>query len=499
MSEDNSKNLEDKLKDRSKKITNINEVVEVLHWDQEVMMPEGGIEARKQQLSTLSGLRHELIVSEELETILENINVDELDQKGKSNYREIKRMHDRSKRIDQELIEELSSQSSQTLDKWKKARKEDNFDIVKDELKELIRLKREYANQVNPDKEPYKVLFNDYEPYIEFETMHEIMTSLRDNLTEIFSSIKEGDKDIENVFEKEVSKDKQKELNEEVLDSLGYDRKRGRLDTSEHPFTTGNQFDARITTRFSDEDLSKSLFPTIHEFGHALYEQGLPKEHYGLPSGTSRDLSIHESQSRLWENHVGRSKSFWSYMTPKLTQLKDFSDVSSNELWLSANRVKKENLIRVEADEITYHLHIYLRYEIERKLINGEIEVEELPEVWNEAMNQYLDLTPEQEVEGVLQDIHWYQGSIGYFTTYSLGSVIAAQIYNAAEKDIVELDQKIEQGEFEELREWLKENVHAHGCIYKTEKLVKKATGEELDVKHFLRYIKDKYSEIYDF
>ena len=488
----------EQLKQKSRKITNIEEASEILHWDQEVMMPEKGVEARQQQLSVLSGLSHQILVSEELGNAIENIEPENLSQGDKSSYREIKREHNRSTSVDQELVEKISSQSSQTLDKWKKARKEGDFNIVKEDLEELVELKREYARQIDPDEEPYKVLFKDYEPYIEFENMQEVMEALRDELTDLFDAIKESDVRPENKFEVEVSEDRQLERNKEILNDLGYDWDRGRLDTSEHPFTVGNQHDARITTRFNENDISKSILPTIHEFGHALYELGLPKEHYGLPAGSSRDLSIHESQSRLWENHVARSKEFWNHFTPKLQEVEAFEDVESEQLWKSINRVKEENLIRVEADEVSYHLHIYLRYSLERKLVNGEIEVEELPERWNDKMEELLGLRPENDVEGVLQDIHWYQGSIGYFTTYSLGSVLSAQIYDALEDEIEGLDEKINNGEFEELRNWLKENIHSKGSLYRTEDLIKQATEEKLNPEYFLNYIEDKYSRIYN-
>ena len=488
----------EELKRKSRKITNIEEASEILHWDQEVMMPEKGVEARQQQLSVLSGLSHQILVSEELGNAIENIEPGNLSQGDKSSYREIKREHNRSTSVNQELVEKISSQSSQTLDKWKKARKEGDFDLVKEELEELVELKRKYARQIDPDEEPYKVLFKDYEPYIEFENMQEVMEALRDELTDLFEDIKDSDVRPENRFEVEVPEERQLELNKKILDNLGYDWDRGRLDTSEHPFTVGNQHDARITTRFNENDISKSILPTIHEFGHALYELGLPKEHYGLPAGSSRDLSIHESQSRLWENHIARSKEFWNRFTPKLQQLEAFQDVEAEELWKSINRVKEENLIRVEADEVSYHLHIYLRYSLERKLINGEIEVEKLPERWNDKMEELLGLRPENDVEGVLQDIHWYQGSIGYFTTYSLGSVLSAQIYSSMEEEIEGLDEKIAEGDFEDLREWLKENIHSKGSLYKTEDLIEQATGEKLNPEYFLNYIESKYSRIYN-
>jgi len=488
----------ERLEQKVRKIINLEETVEILHWDQEVMMPEGGSKARAQQLSTISGIQHELLVSDELGNIIEGLEDKDLSEEQKAVLREIRREHNRSKKVDSELVEKISEQSSTTLESWKKAREENDFSIVESELKQLVELKREYADQINPDKEPYKVLFSDYEPYIRFETMEKIMERLKEELVPVIEEIRQSDVEIGNVFEAEVPEKQQEKLNQEILDVLGYNLDRGRLDVSEHPFTVGNQFDARITTRYSENDVSKSLMPTIHEFGHALYELGLPQESYGLPTGQSRDLSIHESQSRLWENHVGRSKEFWQGILPKLKQVEVLEDLTAEESYRSINRVREDNLIRVEADELTYHLHIALRFELERQLINGEIEVSELPELWNDKMDELLGIRPEDDLEGVLQDIHWFQGSIGYFTTYSLGSVISAQLYSSLEEDISGLDQKIKENNFSELKEWLRENIHQNGKLYKTEKLVEKATGEKPTADYFLNYIENKYGEIYD-
>ena len=486
----------ERLKEKSKKITGLKQASGLLHWDQEVMMPEKGIKARSQQLSVLSGIKHEMIVSEELHKLLESIDPEDLDELDKATYREVNREHERARKVDQELIEEISAQSSMTVDKWKEAREKDDFSVVEEDLQELIRLKRKYVEQINPDEEPYKVLFNDYEPYIRFETMEEIMETLRSELKDILEKIRESSANPDNVFEKEIEEKRQMEINREVLDSLGFDWSKGRIDISEHPFTSGNQFDARITTRVDEKDVSKTLMPTVHEFGHALYEQNLPESKYGLPVGESRDLSIHESQSRLWENHISRSESFWKYIQENIAE---FEESNTKELYRSINRVREDNLIRVEADELSYHLHIYLRFKIERQLVNGDIEVSDLPERWNEKMENLLGVRPENDKTGVLQDIHWYQGSIGYFTTYSLGSVISAQLYEAIEKDVKDLDEKIESGEFKEVREWLKENIHQHGKLYRTEELVEKATGEKPEADSFLSYIRDKYSKIYNF
>lgn len=488
----------EKLEQKVRKLINLEETAEILHWDQEVMMPEGGAQARAKELSTISGIRHDLLVSDELGNIIEGLEEQNLSNEQKAVLREIKREYHRSKKVESELVERISEQSSATLEKWKKARKEQDFSIVEEELSELVELKREYAKQIDPDEEPYKVLFSDYEPYIRFETMEEIMSELKQELVPLIEKIRESGVEIDNCFDQRIPQKEQEELNKEILNILGYDLNRGRLDVSEHPFTVGNQFDARITTRYSDEDISRSIMPTIHEFGHALYELGLPQEKYGLPTGQSRDLSIHESQSRLWENHVGRSREFWEGVLSELGNTEGLENITSEEAYRSINRVKKDNLVRVEADELTYHLHIMLRFELERKLVNGEINVSELPELWNDKMEDLLGIRPENDLEGVLQDIHWYQGSIGYFTTYSLGSVISAQLYKTMEQEVDGLDSKIAKNSFEDLKDWLSENIHQHGKLYKTEDLVEKATGEKPNSDYFVDYIKNKYAEIYN-
>ncbi len=489
----------EQLEEKTRKLKNLMEVVEDLHWDQEVMMPEKGIGARSQQLSVVSGLRHDLLTSDELGDLIEDLEGKDISEEQEAVLREISREHRRAIKVPSELVEKISETSSNCLDRWKKAREEDDFEQVAPVLEELVELKREYAEAIDPDEEPYKVLFKDYEPYIQFETMERILERLRENLTDMVEEIRASEPDIKTeALKGEIPPDKQMGVSRNLVEELGYDWERGRLDTSAHPFTAGNQFDCRITTRFDEDNLAEGLMASIHECGHALYELGLPQKHYGSPLGSSRDLSVHESQSRLWENNVGRSEAFWRYLLPKLKQQTDaFDDTTVQDCYESINQVKEDNLIRIEADELTYHLHIVLRFELERALINGEIEVEELPELWNRKMEELLGIRPDSDANGVMQDIHWYQGSLGYFTTYSLGSVLAAQIFNAAKQDIESFEQKIEDGEFEPLRDWLRENIHRHGQLYRTEELVKKATGEKPNADYFLEYVEEKYGELY--
>ena len=478
----------EELKEHSREITNLGNISGLLGWDQEVMMPEKGIQARKQQISILSGINHDKITSKKLEEILREIDSEELSKEDKAVYREIKRSHERASKVPRDLQQKISEKSSETVKIWQKAKKEDDFEIVRPHLEELVELKRRYAEEIDPDKEPYEVLFKDYEPYIPFEDVEDVMKTLGIELSQLYDEVEKGQ---ENIFEGDFSEEDQEQALRRIVEDLGFDFDKGRLDASEHPFTSGNQFDARITTRFNEEDFSEGLMAGIHEFGHALYQLGLPQEKYGLPTGSARDLAVHESQSRLWENHIGRSEEFWKHILPVLDEELDF-EASPEQCFDSVNRVKEESLIRVYADEISYHLHIVLRFEIGRALINGEIEVGELPERWNSKMEELLNVRPESDSKGCLQDIHWMQGMFGYFSTYSLGTVLASQIYSELEKDIDGLDSKIEQGKFEEVRKWLKKNVHSKGCLLETEQLIEELV-DGLDADEFVEYLREKY------
>jgi carboxypeptidase Taq len=312
----------------------------------------------------------------------------------------------------------------------------------------------------------------------------------------LIDDIEASDADLADPFEGTYPEADQEALVRAALDTLGYDWNRGRLDTAAHPFSMGTQFDARVTTRFKPDDPLDALGSTIHEFGHATYTLGLPQDEYGTPLGQSRDLSVHESQSRLWENHVGRSRPFWDLFGPTVNDHLG-TDVSPRDLYEAANQIYPDNRIRVEADELTYHLHIILRFEIERDLVRGDLEVDEIPQVWNDKMDEYLGVRPDTDAEGCLQDIHWTHGNFGYFPTYSLGSVLAAQLFAAAEDDLGNLDEDIRNGEFDDLHDWLTEHVHRHGCRYTTDDLIEEATGEALTADYFVDYARGKFGDLY--
>mgnify|MGYP000203422894 CR=1 FL=1 len=478
-------------------LTYLNDAGGVLGWDQQVTMPEGGTPARSKQSSALSAVTHEKLTDERVGEWLDDLDEADLSEGQRAVVREVRREHERAVEVPEELVTEISETASNALPVWEEARAEDDFDAFAPTLERMIELKREYAAAIDPDRDPYEVLFEEYEPYLGLDTAERVLERLRDELVPLIDEIQGSDAELADPFDGEYGEDAQEETVRAALDELGYDWEHGRLDTAPHPFSSGTQFDARVTTRFDPADPMGAIGSTIHEFGHATYTQGLPREHYGTPLGQSRDLTVHESQSRLWENHVGRTRAFADFFAPTVNDHLG-TDVTPRELYEAANQIYPDNLIRVEADELTYHMHIVLRFEIERDLIRGDLDVADVPQVWNEKMDEYLGVRPDTDAEGCLQDIHWTHGSFGYFPTYSLGSVLAAQLYAAAERDLGSLDDRILNGEFADLHEWLTENVHRHGARYETDDLVQKATGEAFTAEYFLEYAKEKYGELYD-
>jgi len=487
----------DALLEEYGRIANLGHAASVLNWDQEVMMPEGGTPARSQQLSTLSGLRHELLVEGDVGDHLDTLEASDVSDEQAAAVREVRHDYDRQASVPRELVEEISATTSEALPTWKEAKAEDDFSVFAPVLEELVELKREYAAHIDDSRDPYEVLFEEYEPYLGLDTAERVLGRLADELPPLIEEVRESDADLADPFEGGTfDTDTQEAVSWDILDTLGYDWERGRLDTAPHPFSTGNVYDARVTTRFDEADPLGAITATIHEFGHAQYTLGLPEEKHATPLGGSRDLSVHESQSRFWENHIGRTRAFWETFTPKLNERFGL-DASPKEVYEAANTVDPSNLVRVEADELTYHAHILVRFEIERDLIQGKLAVEDVPEVWNEKYEEYLGVRPDTDSEGCLQDIHWSHGSFGYFPTYSLGSVLAAQI-DAAVRSELDVDGLVRDGDFDPIREWLREQVHQHGSRYTTDELVEKATGEPYTADYFLDYVNSKYGSLYD-
>ncbi|MFB6079811.1 MAG: carboxypeptidase M32 [Haloferacaceae archaeon] len=494
--EDESPEGYDELVGRVRRIGNVDNAAGLLSWDQQVMMPEEGTPARSGQLSALSAVRHDLLTADETGDLLDSVE-GEVDGERAALVREVRRDHGRAVRVPTDLVERISAASSEALSAWREAKADADFDAFAPHLRELVDLQRQYAEHVDPDRDPYEVLFEEYEPCLPLDHAERILTELRETISPLVDEIRATDAALADPFDGTYDADAQEAMVRDALDLLDYPWERGRLDTAPHPFSMGTVYDARITTRFDESNPLDALTSTIHEFGHATYTLGLPEADYATPLGEARDLSVHESQSRLWENHVGRSRAFLERFLPTMREHLGV-DAGGREVYEAANRVHEDNVIRVEADELTYHLHVVLRFEIERDLVRGDLDVEEVPAVWNDRMDAYLGVTPDDDAEGCLQDVHWAHGNFGYFPTYSLGSAMAAQLYAAAERDVDDLDERVRAGEFAPLKSWLRDRIHRHGKRYETGDLVRRATGEEFTADRFTDHVTEKFGALYD-
>jgi carboxypeptidase Taq len=487
----------EQLLDRNRRITNLGNAAMHLYWDEQVVMPEGGTPARAQQRSAISATAHELLVDDDVAGWLDELDGPALDEEQAANVREIRRNHERVADVPTELVEELTEVGSENQQIWQEAKAEDDYDRFAPRLERLRDLERERAGHVDPGTDPYEVLYEDSNPYLSLDTMERIFDELRAALPPLIEAIRDSETDLADPWEGEYSEADQEALSEAVLDVLGYDRSRGRLDTAPHPFMAGTQFDARVTTRFKPTDPLDALTATIHEYGHASYQLGLRQDAYGTPLGESRSAGVHESQSRFWENHIGRTRPFWERFLPTFKQHIDgHDDLTVQEAYEATNRIRPDNRIRVEADELTYHMHIILRCEIGRRFVEGDIEAAEIPGLWNEKMDEYLGVVPETDSEGCLQDIHWTSG-FAAFHGYTIGTVLAAQL-NAAIRDDLDVDALVREGEFDPIREWLGERVHRQGQRYTTPELVEQATGEPLTAEYFIEYAEEKFGDLYD-
>jgi carboxypeptidase Taq len=493
-----------KFKEKLLELYYIGSTIAILNWDRDVFMPVEGSNLRAEKISYLAGLLHEKFLAKDFEKMLKELKK-EMDKKNLSPkesaiIKEVWREFEKEKKLPLEFVKELSEICSKAQGVWMKAREKSDFKMFQPYLKKIIKLKKQEAEYIGYKNSPYDALLDVYEPEMTTQEIYTILEDLKNFLIPFIKQIKNSKVKINpKILKGNFPISKQKKFDKLIAKKIGFNFESGRLDVSTHPFTTSfHPSDVRITTRFDKNDLFYSVSSTMHEVGHALYEQGILPENFGTPLGESISLGIHESQSRVWENIIGKNKLFWKYFYPILQ--KEFSQpflkVKLEDFYNAINYVKP-SLIRTEADEVTYNLHIIMRFEIEKDLIEGKIKVEDLPKIWNSKMKEYFGINVPNDRLGILQDVHWSCGSIGYFPTYSLGNLYSSQFYNAAKKDILNLEKEISSGNFKNLREWFRKNIHIHGKFYSASELVKKVTGEKLNNKYFINYIKNKYSEIY--
>ncbi len=495
----------EKLTERLREVTYLGTAIAVLQWDQEVTMPKKGADARAHTISLLAGLVHNKFLEVDHDGLLsglkKKLDGGKLSPAEATVVRETWRSFSRERKLPETFVKEMAKLTSKSQNVWTEAREENNFAKFAPYLEQVVEKKREEAKLIGYADSPYDALLDTYEPGMTTSEIERIFGDLKTFLVPFLARIqKVSNNKLPHVIAKSAHFpiEKQIELSKQVAESMGYDLDAGRIDVSAHPFTTSfHPNDVRITTRYNPKDVLESIFPTMHEGGHALYEQGLPHEHFGTPLADATSLGIHESQSRLWENMVGKSLSFWKHWYPKLQ--KEFPGVFTAPLadFYASVNIVKPTLIRVEADEVTYNLHIIIRFELEKALIEGTIAVKDLPKLWSERYKEYLGITPKSDKEGVLQDVHWSTGYIGYFPTYTLGNLYSAQFWNTAKKQIPDLPKKIGKGDLKTLREWLRKHIHQHGKSYSAEDLALKITGEKLNPDYFSRYLEEKYTNIY--
>lgn len=493
----------DQLKAVLAEVADLNYAAALLGWDQQTYMPPGGTQGRGYQLGTLQSIAHNRFTSaevgrwlDELKPYAEQLDPDSDDARL---VRVTRRLYEKQTKVPAELVVEFAQVTTTAHQVWQEARAENNFAKFRPYLEKIADLRRRYAELFAPYDHVYDPLLDDFEPGLKTADVRVIFDTLRSQQVALLQAIA-AQPQVESAFlHQHYDEQKQWDFGVEVITRFGYDWKRGRQDKSAHPFTINFGIDdVRITTRILPNYVGSALFSTMHEAGHALYELGSDHSLARTPLAGGASLALHESQSRMWENLVGRSLPFWEYFYPRLQELfrAQLGDISLETFYKGINRVEP-SLIRVEADEATYNLHIMLRLELELAMMEGTLEIKDLPEAWNARMEEYLGIVPPDDAQGVLQDVHWSGGMIGYFSTYALGNLVSAQLWECIYTDIPGLPDQIRRGEFASLLEWLREKIHRHGSKYEPQELVQRVTGSKIDPAAYIRYLQGKFGEIY--
>lgn len=479
----------------------------LLGWDEETQLPPKGIDERAEQIALLHSAIHGRIIAPEMPELLSKVGVTDENPRGdvslsaieRSFLRAFHRRYRRAISLPASLVSELARVTSKGQAVWREARRTEDFTLFAPHLSRIVELTREKARCYGSSEHLYDPLLDEFEPWMKTSVVRKIFQPLKQRLSELAARIRDARQVDDRFLTKRFPIAAQEEFGRIVLADMGFDGDRGRLDVSAHPFTETLGFDdVRITARYDEQLLKMGMSSIIHEAGHALYEMGFPETLRGslLASGTS--LGIHESQSRLWENLIGKSRAFWQYYFPILKRIfaAQLDGVSVDQFYRAINKVEP-SFIRIEADEVTYGLHIVLRFELETSILQGDISVPEAPAAWNDRMEELVGVRPERDSDGILQDIHWSSGLIGYFPTYALGNLYGAQFVAKMREELPALDQELEKGNLRAVLEWLRANIHVHGSALTAEELCRSVTGAPLDPNHFLAYLTEKYTSIY--
>lgn len=482
------------------KLNDLSQAQSALHWDMATMMPAGGAEARAEQLATLGSISHAILTDDGIEELIGEASNDskKLNSWQKANLHDMKRQFKHAACVPQKLLKELTRQGSKCEMVWRKARTENDFKTLSPHLKKVVDIVRDIAKHKSQafDCSPYDALLDQFDPGRSTKQLDPIFNDLEAFLPEFIGKVveKQASQTAITPLKGPFDIAKQKELSLKLLDIIGFDLNEGRFDESVHPFCGGYPSDIRITTRYDEADFTSSLMGVIHEAGHAMYEAALPSKWRNQPVGKDCGMTVHESQSLLIEMQACRSRAFLKFLFPMVK--KHFGGKGKGWSFENFHRIYNKvepSLIRVDADEVTYPAHIMLRYHIEKYLIGGDMEVEDLPVAWEQGMEKFLGIKPDSDANGCMQDIHWMDGSFGYFPSYTLGAMYAAQFFSAAKKANKDITKGLEKGDFAPLKTWLNENVHEKGSVYSAEKLLEKATGSTLDVAIYKEHLHKRY------
>ncbi|NOX62075.1 MAG: carboxypeptidase M32 [Chloroflexi bacterium] len=489
----------------SREVALLKSLGSLLNWDQETNMPRGATSYRSQQRSYVAGKAHRLFIDPRVDELLNIVEASELVSDPFSdaavNVREWRHDYDRAAKVPSRLVEEISRTSVLAHEAWVNARRDANFALFRPHLAKLIDLVREMAEAIGYESNPYDALLDGYEPGETTANVEKLFSQLREAVVPLVQAIQHASRRPKvEILQRHFPIERQKLFGQAAAIAFGYDFQRGRIDAVTHPFATDVGLgDVRITTRYNERFFNESFFGILHETGHGLYEQNLPAEHYGTPRGEAVGMGVHESQSRLWENFVGRNLAYWEHWFPRAQQMypESLSDATLEEFHFAINEVRP-SFIRVEADEVTYNLHIMLRFELEQAIIRGDLAVDDIPAAWNERFEQYFGLKTPDDSQGCLQDVHWSFGGFGYFPTYTLGNLYAAQIFDAACQALPDLEARFRVGDFAPLLAWLKENIYDQGRRYRSRELIRRITGRDPDASALIAYLREKFGSLYD-
>jgi carboxypeptidase Taq len=494
----------DDLIRRFKEYSLLGSCASLLSWDELTYMPPKGAVHRAEQMALLARLTHEMLTAPAMGDLLKAAETSDAasgaDGIAAANLREIRRQYDRAVRMPKSLVEEIARVTSRAQQVWQSARKANDFRSFQPWLDKILALKRQQADAIGYAENPYDALLDEFEPGASAADITRTFAALREELVPLVAVIAGSSrKTRREILDREFSVDRQEMFGQSAAAAIGFDFQAGRLDVTAHPFcSTAGPGDVRLTTRYNPRHFNEAFFGILHEAGHGMYEQGLPQEHFGTPAGTATSLGIHESQSRLWENLVGRGRPFWDHFFPRARQvfIDALHDVSLDDFVFAINDVQP-SFIRVEADEVTYNLHIIMRFELEQAMLRGELQSADVPAAWNEAFQKSFGMTPPDDARGCLQDVHWSFGGIGYFPTYTLGNMYAAQFMEAARRDLPDLEGDFRRGEFGRLKGWLNDKIHTPGSRWRAADLCRRVTGQPLSHRPLLTYLRGKYAELY--